>query len=268
MSGMRINRGRFFERFRQHYGALTQQQVTGLEFILGAWEEAYSQRTPPTQLAYVLATAKWETAHTFQPIKEYGNRDRFIVLYDIGGSNPARARKMGNIYAGDGPKFCGRGYVQLTWHRNYKLATEKLQAAKIIGPSIDFTVNPELVMVPKYAVHILFEGMEGGWFTGLSLDKKIDGFINNDELADFKDGRTIINGTDKAAEIAAIAVKILDCIVYALEIVTPKPPIPVIDAQPPIPPPAPRPQPIEPPPLVIAAKRSWWQRFLDGFRSA
>ncbi len=124
------------------------------------------------QAAYVLATAKWETAHTMKPVREYG------------GEKYLRSKKY--------YPYVGMGYVQLTWKANYEKASRKL--------GVDFVKNPKLLLKPEYAAPILVIGSKEGWFTG----KKLSDYITLNR-SDFKSARRIINGTDKAAEIAKIA---------------------------------------------------------------
>jgi predicted chitinase len=102
------------------------------------------------------------------------------------------AAELGNVVIGDGAIFCGRGFVQLTGRRNYKKASDKL--------GVDFVSNPALVMKPAHASAIMFDGMIEGWFTG----KKLSDYITATKT-DFVNARRIINGTDKAREIAAEA---------------------------------------------------------------
>ena len=69
----------------------------------------------------------------------------------------------------------------------------------IIAEDVSFTRNPDLVMKPEYALPILFVGMNEGWFTG----RKLSDYFGGTE-ADPKNARRIINGTDKADEIAGL----------------------------------------------------------------
>lgn len=124
------------------------------------------------QAAYVLATALWETARTMRPVREYG------------GETYLRTKKY--------YPYVGMGYVQLTWKANYEKAGRKL--------GVDFLSNPKLLLEPRYAAPILVTGMKEGWFTG----KKLADYITL-QKSDFTSARRIVNGTDKAASIAAIA---------------------------------------------------------------
>lgn len=167
-----MNKKKFYEVVRGQYSSLNQSQVEGFELIL---DEAIRRKTRWDNLAYILATVWHETAFTMQPIKEYG------------GEKYLRSKKYW-------PYF-GRGYVQLTWEENYR------KASKVFG--VDFVKNPDLVMQPKYALPILFVGMEEGWFTGKGFDDYLDGVDEDDkeDLREFSNARRIINGTDKQVKI-------------------------------------------------------------------
>jgi predicted chitinase len=152
----------FFDDVRNSLfgGKLSQGQVEGMEKIIN-----YST-VSLDQLAYVLATVKWETAHTMQPIKEYGS----------------------TAYLKSKPywPYYGRGLVQLTWRDNYaKYGLEK---------------TPDKALEWESSLFVLFDGMTKGLFTG----KKLDDYIN-DNKRDYINARRIINGTDRAKEIAQIA---------------------------------------------------------------
>jgi hypothetical protein len=124
------------------------------------------------QTAYVLATGFWETARTMRPVEE-----AFYL-----GSKAEAYRKKLRYYP-----WHGRGYVQLTWEDNYR--------------KFGIT-NPGDAMVPATAAYILVRGMLVGMFTGKGLTDYI-----NVSQTDYKGARRIVNGTDKAAEIAALAVQ-------------------------------------------------------------
>lgn len=134
----------------------------------------------PEQIAYVLATVKWETAHTFRPVREAFWKDE-----------EWRRRNLSRYYP-----YYGRGYVQLTWEDNYR------KYGEILG--IDLVNNPDLALMPETALFILVHGFKTGAFTG----KKIMDYINAGE-ADFINARRCINALNKAEEIAAIAEKFL-----------------------------------------------------------
>lgn len=158
---------------------------------------------PIAYTAYALATAYHETAKTMQPIKEFGGSAYYTKLYDVKGNNPTRARAMGNTTAGDGPKYCGRGYVQLTWKVNYAKAQKELGKPLL--------TNPDLAMDPDIASDIMVKGMEQGWFTG----KKLSSYLPDSAqatLSQFEAARRIINGNDDAVLIAQYAKKFQDAL--------------------------------------------------------
>lgn len=133
-------------------------------------QECYSHGLEKRHVAYVLATAKWETNHTMKPVKE---------AYWL--SESWREKNL-RYYP-----WYGRGYVQLTWRDNYVLAGKKI--------GIDLTSDPDVVMQPRVAAMILVRGMKEGWFTG----KRMSNYQT------YEDMRRVVNGTDKAKQIADIA---------------------------------------------------------------
>lgn len=181
-----MNAKKFYEVVRGRYGPLNQEQVDGFNLILN---EAVRRNTRFDNLSYILATVWHETAFTMQPIKEYG------------GEHYLRGKKYW-------PYF-GRGYVQLTWEENYRKASEYF--------GVDFVKNPDLVMEPRYAIPILFIGMEEGWFTGKSLNDYLDGIDEDDkeDLREYANARRIINGVDKQVEIGKHALVFEQALTYA-----------------------------------------------------
>lgn len=189
-----MNRQAFFDSLRSGLlgPTLDQDEVTGCEAILDAMAGL-----PLSWCAYAMATAYHETAHTMQPIREFGGPRYLTRMYDVTGARPSLARKMGNTEPGDGVRFCGRGYVQLTWKANYAKAGAKL--------GVDLVANPDKAMRPDIAARIMREGMVEGWFTGKALKDYLPG--PRGALGQYQAARRIINGTDKAALIAGYAMQ-------------------------------------------------------------
>lgn len=178
-----LDRARFFSAVRQSVfgGRLSPEQVSGIGELLAAMDGK-----PITWQAYMLATAAHETAYTMQPITEYGGR-RYFEKYDTG----RLAAALGNTPQadGDGYLYRGRGYVQLTGRANYARAGAAL--------GVDLIGNPDLALNTTVASQIMLRGMSEGWFTGKQLSDYLPG--------DYTAARRIINGTDRAAEIANLA---------------------------------------------------------------
>ncbi len=174
-------------------GKLTQPQVDGLNVLLAAWDKHGDG--DECKLAYLLATSFHETARTMQPIYERGGRSYFNK-YEPG---TKIGKNLGNTQPGDGYRYRGRGFVQLTGRPNY------LKAGKALGA--DLVANPDLALEPYHAAEILITGCLEGWFTG----KKLGDYIT-EAKADFKNARRVINGTDKAATIAGYADKFLEAL--------------------------------------------------------
>ena len=192
-----LDRKKFFAGVRASPfdGKLSANQVGGMSALLDEWDRR--KLTDLRWLGYMLGTPFIETARTMQPIKEYGGSAYYFKMYDPYGTRPKLARKNGNTTRGDGVRYCGRGYVQLTWKNNYARLTKLLRDA---GFGIDLVANPDLAMRPDVAAFILFEGMIDGLFTGRRLDQ-----FFNDTKTDWTNARRIINGTDRATEIGTIS---------------------------------------------------------------
>lgn len=157
---------------------------------------------PVSFTAYALATAYLETASTMQPISEKGGTTYFTRMYDIRGNRPAKARELGNLAPGDGAKYHGRGYVQLTGKDNYAKATVKLRE---LGIEVDLVAQPDRAKEPAIAALVMVYGMMEGWFTGRKLPDDLPR-RGAGTRQQFKLSRDIINGTDKDDEIADFAV--------------------------------------------------------------
>lgn len=178
---------------------LSPSEVSGLSAILTAMQGA-----PLAWTAYALATAYLETGHTMQPVKEANwlsddaAHRYFMRMYDITGNRPEKARELGNLEPGDGAKYCGRGFPQVTGGKNYRLA------AQVFG--IPFDIKPDLMLDAEPAAKVMAHFMKRGLFTGKSFGDYLPS-AGPASLAQFIGARRIINGTDRAADIAAYAMQ-------------------------------------------------------------
>lgn len=140
--------------------------------------------------AYALATARTECGQDFAIRTERGPREYFLK-YEPGTKLGVR---LGNLHPGDGYRFRGRGFVQITGRANYD------KFAPLVG--YDLVANPDGALAEDVAYQILSLGMVRGLFTGKKLAHYIDG-----STCDYTAARRIINGQDKAEAIAADAIK-------------------------------------------------------------
>jgi putative chitinase len=174
---------------------LSPSQVAGIETLI---KEMEASAWPFAFAAYGLATAAHETARTMQPIREKGGEAYLKRMYDIEGARPAKARELGNDRPGDGVRYAGRGYVQLTGKANYRKAGIRL--------GLDLVGEPDLALKPEVAGRILVWGMAEGWFSG----RRLSAFLPASGRATFemfRRARRIVNGTDRDAEIAVLALQ-------------------------------------------------------------
>ncbi|MGL5139617.1 MAG: glycoside hydrolase family 19 protein [Beijerinckiaceae bacterium] len=172
-------------------GRLSSVQVTGLTAMIDRWSRE-AVVTDMRKLAYVLATAHHETGRAMAPIRELGGEAYLRRMYDVSGERPRLARANGNTTPGDGARFAGRGFVQITWKNNYARVGEKL--------GIDLVSDPDRALDLGVATEILVRGMVEGWFTGRKL---ADYFTAG--RAEWRNARRIVNGLDQAALIAGYA---------------------------------------------------------------
>jgi len=186
-----MNKTAFYNTVRERMKGLNSHQVVGFEAVLAAIDGA-----PLSHQAYMLATAWHETAATMLPIKERGGEAYFTDMYDVAGKRPKTCIAYGNTCAGDGPKYCGRGYVQVTWKSNYAKLDQEAAWGGLTELG-EILANPDLAMRPDIAALALRKGMDEGWFTS----KRNLSYLPAKGVAtkqQYIDARRIINGTDKA----------------------------------------------------------------------
>lgn len=96
------------------------------------------------ELAQFLAQTRHES-DDFSRMKERGGKQYFAKLYDPK-SSPRTAKILGNTHVGDGVRYHGRGFIQITGRDNYRMA------GKALGLPLE--QQPELAARPDVAAKI------------------------------------------------------------------------------------------------------------------
>lgn len=84
----------------------------------------------------IMSTIRTEVGRGFKPIEEYSTGVQYEGRKDLG-----------NLNVGDGVKYKGRGFIQLTGRSNYAIYGQKL--------GIDLIKKPELALQPDVAARIM-----------------------------------------------------------------------------------------------------------------
>ncbi len=136
---MKMDKAAFYKKVRARLGALTTPQVAGFEAVLGVIDGL-----PLSWRAYMLATAWHETGGTMQPVRE------------AHWLSEAWRKKNLRYY----PHY-GRGYVQITWPKNYEWLDAASTKAGLTKPG-EILANLDLAMRPDIAALALRDGMIEG----------------------------------------------------------------------------------------------------------
>lgn len=156
----------------------TQAQVDTINAILSECDK--QGVTDKRQIAYIFGTAYWECHNPKKPSL------RMTPMEEFGG--------YGYLIKKPYYPYYGRGLSQLTWLVNYKKEGKRL--------NLDLVNDPNLILDIPTAANSHVYCMLNGVYTG----RKLSDYIN-DTKCDYLGARKIINGTNKAAEIMAIAQK-------------------------------------------------------------
>lgn len=161
--------------------AVPKQLVTGSPHEKLLTKAAVAAGITGVELAQFLGQTAHES-HDFKSLIEYGNSKYFKkyepkflkdkktgkIIIDPKTKKPKnfnpKAVTLGNDQPGDGERYKGRGYIQLTGKYNYARAGEAL--------GLDLVKNPQLVEKPEIAAKIAV------WFWQNRVQPKVDDFSN------------------------------------------------------------------------------------------
>lgn len=153
---------------------ITEQQITKysgavkLAPVVAKWFNTYKEQ-------YEVTTDLRIAAFLAQVIHESGS---FRYTREIASGNAYENRvDLGNIFKGDGVKFKGHGYIQVTGRNNHATCSLAL-----FGDRKTLLETPELLCTPQYAMQSAF------WFWGT---RKLNIFA---DLQEFKTITKRING--------------------------------------------------------------------------
>lgn len=158
--------------------AVPKHLVTGSPHEKFLTQAAVAAGIKGEELAQFLAQTAHES-HNFKSMVEYGAKDYFKkyepkflkdkkknVVIDPKTKKPKnvnpKAVTLGNDMPGDGEKYKGRGYIQLTGKYNYKKAGDAL--------GLDLVKNPQLVEKPEVAAKVAV------WFWQNRVQPKVGDF--------------------------------------------------------------------------------------------
>ncbi len=128
-------------------------------------------------LAYILATADFETDRSFRPIEEKskGKGERYGMMEKLNGTG----------YSSPIQLFYRRGIIPLIWYDNYKHIANRLK--------VDILNQPQLVLDQDISIQILVDGMMQGWFTGQKLEDYFSTYKNN-----WSEARSVLKKSEKS----------------------------------------------------------------------
>jgi hypothetical protein len=180
-----IDKVKFYQEIRNKglFKVLSQKQVDTIDAVLNECDK--QGVSDIRQVAYIFATGYWEAHNPKKPA------ERFTPMKEFGGMAYLKGKKY--------YPYFGRGLSQLTWVYNYKKEGARL--------GLDLLNNPDLILDIPVAANSHVYCMRHGSYTG----KKLSDYIN-DKICDYQNARRIVNGKDKATEIASIAKKFETCL--------------------------------------------------------
>ena len=143
--------------------------------LLVAALEEFGILSVPVEIA-AAATVAIETARTFRPINEYGGEKYFTEHYE-------GRTDLGNVRPGDGARYHGRGFVQITGRANYRAMSHVAGCDLEEAPERALEAGPAARILASYFAsrRVAEAASEGDW---IKVRKRVNGGLNG--WAEFK----------------------------------------------------------------------------------
>jgi predicted chitinase len=200
----------FIENYKKRHGDFSNTQGHQLDAAseghlrvyiekIVAYYESHGMEWFVPHVAYYLATARHETLKNnifFAPITESGNLSYFNQYDPVLASEQwqrDRAIANENTLQGDGYKYRGRGYAQITWRKNYRKCGNHL--------GINLVDFPDRALEPEIATACTIFGASTGLYTG----RKVSDYLNAGNK-DYYNARRVINGIRPVSDTTSVAV--------------------------------------------------------------
>lgn len=157
-AGLALGGQQMYQQYNQpSQPQIQQQQSTPKEILIRTAKQAGIEGT---ELAQLLAQASHETLN-WTKMREVGTPEYFTKKYEL---HRKTARILGNKVKGDGERYKGRGFIQLTGRDNYTRAGQAL--------GLPLAANPELAADPEIAAKIAV------WYWKTRVTPKVQNFAN------------------------------------------------------------------------------------------
>lgn len=210
-------------------GSISNDQKMGIDAILAA-----AAHHPVSWLSYELATAFHETGGKMAPNRENMNysvaglratfgrhritdqqcrdlgrtktrpADQKAIANIVYGGEFGRT-ELGNVHPGDGWKYRGGGMCHNTGLGNAKKADDDMS----LGGA--YVSNPDIILDIDIAAREMVTGMETGRYSGKNLARYLKN--ERESHASFMKARPIINGNDRADDVADYADKMQSAVI-------------------------------------------------------